>query len=85
MLDLTAAVPQSQQLNHSDSAPCYFLLFLKLKEHLKGKKFNSNEEVKAEVKRWFNAQAEEFYLDGTSKLVNRWQKCIALEGSYVEK
>jgi len=31
------------------------------------------------VQCWFNAQAEEFYLGGISKLVNRWQKCIALE------
>jgi len=28
---------------------------------------------------------EEFYLDGTSQLVKRWQKCIAPEGSYAEK
>jgi len=49
-------------------------------------KFNSDEEIKAEVKRWFNAQTEEFYLDdGISQPVKRWQKCIALEGSYVEK
>ena len=68
-----------------DLAPCDFFLFPKLKEHLKGTKFNSDEEVKAEIKRWFNAQPEEFYLNGISKLVNRWQKCIALEGSYVEK
>ncbi|CAI6357430.1 unnamed protein product [Macrosiphum euphorbiae] len=68
-----------------DLAPCDFFLFPKLKEHLKGTKFNSDEKVKAEVKRWFNAQPEEFYLNGISKLVNRWQKCIALEGSYVEK
>ncbi|KAL4121904.1 hypothetical protein QTP88_014324 [Uroleucon formosanum] len=68
-----------------DLAPCDFFLFPKLKEHLKGTKFNSDEKVKAEVKRWFNAQPEEFYLNGISKLVNLWQKCIALEGSYVEK
>ncbi|KAL4092295.1 hypothetical protein QTP88_026820 [Uroleucon formosanum] len=70
---------------NQDLAPCDFFLFPKLKEHLKGTKFNSDEKVKAEVKRWFNAQPEEFYLNGISKLVNRWQKCIALEGSYVEK
>jgi len=68
-----------------DLAPCDFFLFPKLKEHLKGTKFNSNEKVKAEVKRWFNAQPGKFYLNGISKLVNRWQKCIALEGSYFEK
>lgn len=62
-------------------APCNYFLSPKLKEHLKGKKFNSDQEVKAGVKRWFNAQAEEIYLDGISKLVNRWRKCIALEGS----
>ena len=68
-----------------DLAPCDFFLFSKLKEHFKGKQFNSDEKVKAEVKRWFNAQAEEFYLGGIFKLVNHWQKCIGLEGSYVEK
>lgn len=55
-----------------DLAPCDFFLFPKLKEHLKGKKINSDEKVKAEVKRWFNAQSEEFYFDGISKIVNRW-------------
>jgi len=36
-----------------------------------GKKFNSGEEVKAEVKRWFKAQAEEFYLNSIFQLANR--------------
>lgn len=60
-----------------------FLLFSKLKEHFNGKKFNSDEKVKSEVKRWFNAQTEEFYLYRISQLVKCWQKYIAVEDTYV--
>lgn len=47
-------------------APCVLFLFPMLKEHLKGKKFNSDEKVKFEVNRLFKAQTDEFYLDSIS-------------------
>jgi len=48
-------------------------LFPMLKELFKGMKFNSDEEIKAKVKRWFNSQTEVFYLDDISQLVKCWQ------------
>lgn len=90
--DLIAAGPQWKQLIQwdfksfniysSDLTHVIFFWFSKLKKRFKGQKFNSDEKVKAEVKRWFNAQTEEVYLDSVSQLVKRWQKCIVVEGSY---
>jgi len=71
--------------NGPDLAPCAFRLFPWLEELLKGIQFNSDEEIKAEVTRRSNVQTQEFNLDVISQLVKRWRKCIALEGSCVEK
>jgi len=71
-----------------DLAPCdffCFFLFPRLTELLKSIKFNSDEEIKAEVKRRFDAQTEEFYLDGISQLVERWPKCIAPQKAVMSK
>jgi len=61
-----AAVPLWKRLNRWDFKSFHIyptvqiwhrvIFFPKLKELLKGIQFNSDEEIKAEVKRWFNAQ-----------------------------
>lgn len=68
-----------------DLAPSDFYLFPRLKKHLKGRRFQSNNEVVAEARRWFEAQPKEFYLRGIMMLRDRAIKCIQLEGDYVEK
>ena len=68
-----------------DLAPCDFHLFPKLKEHLKGHRFTSDEEVKVEVRKWCREQPKEFYAHGFEKLVTRWRKCIAKDRDYIEK
>jgi hypothetical protein len=60
-------------------------LFLHLKKHLAGKKFEDNDEVKEEVKTWFKGQAADFYDSGIQKLVPRLNKCLDNAGNYVEK
>lgn len=63
-----------------------FFLYLNLSEHLKGTEFGYDEKIKAEAERWFAAENEQFFMDGITKRVKRWQKCIiVLEGSFVEK
>ena len=53
-----------------DMAPSGFYLFSKLKLHLRGTQYGSNEGIIEAVK---------------TKLEQRWAKCIALKGDYIEK
>jgi len=68
-----------------DLAPSDFHLNGPLKEFTKGTKFPSEEEIKNTVSDWLKGQSKEFYREGTQKLVHRWQKCVAVQGDYVEK
>ena len=68
-----------------DLAPSDYFLFPKLKEHLKGTRFQSIEEAKTEVKTWCNSKGQEFFKEGLTRWKHRLQKCIDLNGNYVEK
>lgn len=68
-----------------DLAPSDYHLFPKLKEHLRGRRYQSDEELKTVVRRWLRDQDRQFYADGICKLPVRWEKCITREGDYVEK
>jgi hypothetical protein len=37
------------------------------------------------VVRFFENQNKEFYFEGLNKLEQRWEKCIDVEGVYIEK
>lgn len=67
-----------------DLAPSDFFLFSDLKRMLAGKKFKSNEEVITETEAYFKAKDKSYYQAGIEKLENRYNRCIALEGNYVE-
>jgi len=60
-------------------------LFLHLKKHLNGKKFDDQDEVQKEVMTWFKGQAADFYDSGIQKLVPRLNNCLHNAGDYVEK
>ena len=68
-----------------DLAPSDFFLFPKLKEHLKGVRFESLDEAKHAVLMWCNGKAPEFYKEGLQRWKHRLEKCIELDGGYVEK
>jgi len=68
-----------------DLAPSDFYLFPKLKEEIRGKKFEDDSEVMAAVEAFFEGQDKEFYKKGILGLEKRWTKCIDLKGDYVEK
>jgi histone-lysine N-methyltransferase SETMAR len=68
-----------------DLAPSDFFLFPKLKEHLKGTRFQSLDEAKKEVLTWCRKQPTEFYKEGILQWKHRLQKCLELSGCYVEK
>ena len=68
-----------------DLAPSDFFLFPKLKEKLKGTHFNITNEAKTAVKTWFRNRPENYYKNGLNGWKHRLEKCINLNGSYVEK
>ncbi|EGI57968.1 Histone-lysine N-methyltransferase SETMAR, partial [Acromyrmex echinatior] len=68
-----------------DLAPSNYYLFPNLKRWLQGKRFTSNEEVIAETEAYFEGLDVSYYRKGIEMLENRYTKCIALEGNYVEE
>ena len=60
----------------------HFHLFLHLKKHLAGKKFDDDDEVQEEVMTWFKGLAADFYDAGIQKLVPRLHKCLDNAGDY---
>jgi len=60
-------------------------LFLHLKKHLAGRKFDDDYEVHEEVMTWFKGLSAEFYDSGIQKLVPRLNKRLDNAGDYVEK
>jgi len=62
-----------------------FHLFLHLKKHVAGKKFDDDDEVQEEVMTWFKVQAADFYDSGIQKLIPRLNKWLDNAGDYVEK
>ena len=73
-----------------DLAPSDYYLFPNLKRCLQGKRLRSNQKVIAETEAYFEGTKRlDVRLVRTteraSKLENRYTKCIALEGNYVEE
>ncbi|XP_067139557.1 protein GVQW3-like [Centruroides vittatus] len=61
--------------------------FTRVKEnrHLAGQRHNNHDEVKMTVLQWLSHQAATFFEDGIQKLVPRYDKCLNINGNYVEK
>ena len=68
-----------------DTAPSDFYLFIKLKFHLRGTQYGSSEGVIEAVNEYLEDQDKAFCFEGITKLEQRWNKCIALKGYYIEK
>ncbi|CAI5792688.1 Hypothetical predicted protein [Podarcis lilfordi] len=66
-------------------APSDFHLFPTMKLFLKGKLFPDDEMLISEVKLWLLTQPADFYRGGLHSCIKRWEKCLTLAGSYVEK
>ena len=72
--------PYSPDLVPSD---CH--LFPNMKTWLTTQCFDDDAELQAGVNEWLKSQAAKFYDDGINKLVHRYDKCLNLNGDYVEK
>lgn len=68
-----------------DLAPSDFFLFSKLKKELRGRRFSDDNEMKSAVESHFQEKSSEYYLNGLKALYSRCEKCISLEGDYIEK
>ena len=67
-----------------DLAPCDFFLFLKLKMSLKGRRFNTIEEIQSESQAVLNTVQESDFHAAFLALQDRWARCIDAEGDYFE-
>jgi len=56
-----------------------------LKGALRGSRFASSEEVKEAVHTWLREQPKSFFYAGIQKLVERYNKCIVLQGGLCRK
>jgi hypothetical protein len=68
-----------------DLASSDYPSFSPLKDAIRGKKFEDDEEVISEVKRWLRQRPAEWYREGIQALTSRWHKAIDSEGDYVER
>jgi hypothetical protein len=68
----------------SDLAPCDFFLFLEIKLKLKGRRFDTIEEIQAESQRMFDTLSEKDFQKAFQKLRRRWDWCLHAEGNYFE-
>ncbi|GFV80980.1 mariner Mos1 transposase [Trichonephila clavipes] len=68
-----------------DLAPGDFFLFPHLKIVLGRQRFLSNEEAITFVNNYFAEKSAGYYLDGLQRWEPRWEKCVELQGDYVEK
>lgn len=76
--DLLRQPPYSPDLDPSD-----YFLFPVLKRWLRGKRFTSLEDVECQTDAYF--EAVDGFVKGIRMLEERWNKCIALEGNYIEE
>ena len=67
-----------------DLAPCYFYLLSKLKEKLRGCRYETIEEMKEAVTKVIDMLTQEDVHGAVKKLLERYNKCIAAGGDYFE-
>ncbi|GBP79375.1 Mariner Mos1 transposase [Eumeta japonica] len=68
-----------------DLAPSDYFLFSNLKKELRGHRFVDDNQMKMAVESHFDCKEKEYFLGGLKALYTRCEKCISLEGDYIEK
>lgn len=67
-----------------DMAPSDFYLFRSLEHWLRGKKFNTIEEMRESLTEFFDSKDREWYRHGIQRLEEQWQKVIENNGEYFD-
>lgn len=68
-----------------DLAPSDYWLFSSMKKPLRGHRYASLQALASAVSQWEKATPVEWFAEGLHKLPERWHKCIALHGGYIER
>lgn len=68
-----------------DLAPSDFQLFPAMKKALSETCLGSEDDVITTLQGFLDSQEKDFYETGIKSLKDRWQKCVELDGDYVEK
>ena len=66
----------------SDLAPCNFFLSPKMKLKLKGRRFDTIEEIQAESQRVLDTPTENDFQEAFQKWRRRWNRCLHGGGNY---
>ena len=67
-----------------DLAPCDFFLFPKMKWKLKGRRFDTIEDIQAETQKVLDTLTEKNFQDAFQKWRRRWDRCLHAGGNYFE-
>lgn len=67
-----------------DLAPADFCIFPKMKQSLRGRRFDSAEDIVEATAASLRHLDTEVFIGAFESLVNRWRKCVSVDGSYVE-
>jgi hypothetical protein len=51
----------------------------------RGNNFTDEEEVEAEGRKWLRQQTKDYCAAGFDSPIKRWEKCMNVDGGYVEK
>jgi len=65
-------------------APSDYHLLPNLKQHLRGQRYSTDDELKYATEEWWKEQSEFFYFTGIEKLRQCYKLCIDKLGDYVE-
>ncbi|UYV60704.1 hypothetical protein LAZ67_1001972 [Cordylochernes scorpioides] len=68
-----------------DLAPSDYFLFGLLKMELKGKRFDSDEDVQKVMQDFFHTLPKSAYKEGNYKLPERWRRCIESQGKWMPR
>jgi hypothetical protein len=67
-----------------DLAPCDFFLFPKIKLKLKGRQFDTIEEIQSESQSVLDTLTENDFQEAFQKWRRRWDRCLHAGGNYFE-
>jgi hypothetical protein len=67
-----------------DLAPCDYWLFSRVKEHLRGKQFQSEDNINTAVTASLRRVTKDEYRAAIDRLSRRWEKCVGSAGDYTE-
>jgi histone-lysine N-methyltransferase SETMAR len=67
-----------------DLAPCDYWLFSHVKEHLRGKRFDWEDNINTAVTASLKRPSKDKYRVAIDRLPCRWEKCVDSAGDYIE-